>query len=112
MPGGKVEEGESPHGALIREIQEELAVTIVLGEEIEAPAGTVWPLGKGLIMRVWLASCEGGTPVPTGSHDDLRWLSPGDWPSVPWLDGDRPILQWLMDGGRFTGSERTSRPLA
>jgi 8-oxo-dGTP diphosphatase len=104
FPGGKVEEGESPTDALIREVQEELAVDIVLGPEIVSPAETGWPLGDGLTMRVWLASCEGATPEPTGSHDELRWLAPDDWHSVQWLDGDRPILQSLADSGMFAAS--------
>ena len=34
FPGGKVEPGETPHQALVRELEEELAVTGVTGEEI------------------------------------------------------------------------------
>ncbi|WP_432767115.1 (deoxy)nucleoside triphosphate pyrophosphohydrolase [Ruminococcus bromii] len=35
FPGGKVEPGETPHQALVREIQEELAVKIEVGELID-----------------------------------------------------------------------------
>ena len=100
FPGGKVEPGERPEDALAREIHEELRVRIILGDEIGHADGA-WPLDTRLVMRVWLATAQAGAPTLSGSHDELRWLNPGTWHSVNWLDGDRPILQELEDQNRF-----------
>jgi 8-oxo-dGTP diphosphatase len=101
LPGGKVEAGESPTGALHRELREELGVAVLLGEEVAADGPRAWPLSDRYEMRVWLATVTAGTPAPLTSHDRLRWLEPGAWDDVDWLDGDRPVLEALRRGGRF-----------
>jgi 8-oxo-dGTP diphosphatase len=52
FPGGRIEEGETPQEALTREIQEELAVNISVGELIWLPRKksdqSMWPISAGL----------------------------------------------------------------
>ena len=91
FPGGKVEQAESPEAALVREVQEELEVTLMLGEEI-APSGRDWPISDRLTLRIYLAEIFVGTPTTGTSHDELRWLSADDLDSVDWLDADREAL--------------------
>ncbi|WP_337062054.1 (deoxy)nucleoside triphosphate pyrophosphohydrolase [Kineococcus sp. G2] len=95
LPGGKVEPGEEPVAALHRELREELGVDVELGAEVPGPAGGAWPLGGDLVMRVWWARVLRGGPAPLQDHDELRWLSPGEWSSVDWLPGDVPLVQRL-----------------
>ena len=90
FPGGKVEEGESPDAALIREVQEELDVTLMLGEEL-APSGKDWPISDSLTLRIFLAEIFVGTPTPGESHDLLRWLSADELESAS--TGSRPIAK-------------------
>lgn len=91
FPGGKVEDGEAPDVALIREVQEELDVTLMLGDEL-TPAGRDWPISERLKLRIFLAEIFVGTLKPGESHDELRWLTADDLDSVDWLDADREAL--------------------
>jgi len=94
FPGGKVEQGESAEDALVREVQEELDVTLMLGEEL-APSGRDWPISDRLTLRIFMAEIFVGTPTPGESHDEVRWLSADDLYSVDWLDADREAV-WIV----------------
>ena len=90
FPGGKVEPGESAEVALLREVQEELNVTIILGQEL-AP-GETWPISDELELRLFWAEIFVGTPTTGDSHDELRWLYAEDLWSVNWQDADLAAL--------------------
>jgi len=93
LPGGKVDPGEEPLVALHREIREELGVQVALGPEVVGPVDGAWRLSDTYVMRLWLAEIADGVPRPLVEHDELRWLPPGQWRSVPWLDADVPIVE-------------------
>lgn len=95
FPGGKVEPGEDAVTALHRELLEELGVRARLGDELVAPDPAGWRLSDRYVMRLWTAQVVAGVPEPLVEHDELRWLGPGEWLSVPWLDADVPIVRAL-----------------
>jgi 8-oxo-dGTP diphosphatase len=95
LPGGKVEPGEEPQQALHRELEEELGVRVVLGEEIIGPEDG-WRLPPRYRMRVWLAQVIEGEPAPIEDHDALRWLGPGHWLDVGWLPANLPIVHAVL----------------
>lgn len=98
FPGGKVDDGEAPEAALRRELAEELGVAVVLGREVVGPDDGAWRLSAQYVMRLWLATLDGDAPpAPLVEHDELRWLGPGEWLSVPWLDADVRIVEALAD---------------
>ena len=72
LPGGHVEAGETPRGALARELEEELS--ILIGEPGPEVASVV---EAGLAMRIWLVEQWTGNPVNVSpeEHDDLGWFS-------------------------------------
>jgi 8-oxo-dGTP diphosphatase len=94
FPGGKVEDGELPEAALRREIREELAVGVQLGDELVGPDAGCWPISDRLTMRLWFAALE-GEPRPDVAHDQVRWLGASQLDDVAWLPADVAVTQVL-----------------
>ncbi|MFI1162596.1 (deoxy)nucleoside triphosphate pyrophosphohydrolase [Streptomyces sp. NPDC020801] len=101
LPGGKVEPGELPEAALVRELREELGVDAEAVERI--PGG--WPLRPPYELQVWTARLRPGSaePKPLQDHDELRWLTPAGIWDVPWLDQDVPAVRETV--ARLGGGE-------
>lgn len=95
FPGGKAEAGETAQVALVREIQEELLVTVAVEQRLDPPNGGRWPISESLEMELWWCTAI-GEPRPGDSHDQLLWLKADELDTIDWLDADRdalPIIQ-------------------
>lgn len=92
FPGGKVEAGESPEQALVREIAEELHVAILVTGWLAETS----PIGTDYVLTIALAELVGGEPVPC-EHDEIRWLFADQLGDVDWLEPDRPFLAELRE---------------
>jgi 8-oxo-dGTP diphosphatase len=92
FPGGKVERGESPEEALVREVLEEL------GCDVEVTGWLTNAVAIGTTHRLTVATGRivHGEPEPT-EHDELRWLRAEELTQVDWLDADRPFLPELAE---------------
>lgn len=91
FPGGKVEPGESPEVALVREIREELGCAVRVTGWLPGEV----PIGERHVLTVALAVLtEGADPDPR-EHDEIRWLTAAELDDVDWLEPDRPFLPHL-----------------
>jgi 8-oxo-dGTP diphosphatase len=92
FPGGKVEPGERPDDALVREIREELGC----GIRVTGSLAGQQPITKTHTLRVLLAELVDSDPVPH-EHDALRWLGRDELEDVAWLRADQPFLDQLRE---------------
>ncbi len=94
FPGGKIEPGETPQEALVREIQEELAAEIRVGglidtveydyPEFHLSMGCYWAeiVSGDLILR---------------EHEAAKWLTAEELDDVDWLPADEGLIEPLKD---------------
>ena len=96
FPGGKVEPGERPEQALIRELKEELDIDVK--ESCLAPfvfASHAYD-SFHLLMPLYLCRRWEGV-VAAREHDALAWVKPNKLSDYPMPPADEPLVAWLRD---------------
>lgn len=93
FPGGKVESGESPEAALIRELREELDVDVEILRHLTA---VIWDYGRGPIRLIpFVCQITHGEPKAL-DHAEVRWVTSASLHELDWAEADGPILaEWL-----------------
>ena len=87
--GGKVESGETKVQALIRECQEELAVTLSVGD-VFMDVGHEYPDIK-VHLTIFNATIAEGTPQKL-EHNDIKWITPSEIPNYNFCPADKEIF--------------------
>ncbi|MGP1437311.1 MAG: (deoxy)nucleoside triphosphate pyrophosphohydrolase [Phocaeicola sp.] len=89
FPGGKIEEGETPQEALVREIKEELEAEIEVGQLIDTIEYD-YP-NFHLSMDCFWAAIKSGQLV-LKEAEAAKWLSKQELNSVEWLPADITLI--------------------
>lgn len=94
FPGGKVEDGETPEDAIVREIHEELEATIAVDSfvcqvEYDYPA-------FHLSMKCYLCNVASGH-LKLLEHSDAKWLDADNLDSVDWLPADIEVVNAIKE---------------
>ena len=96
LPGGKVDPGETPDLAAVREVSEELGCRVEVTGPLEGRA----VLRDDLALVAVTARLVAGDPVPR-EHGAVRWLRADQLDEVDWVEADRvflPALRRLLAG--------------
>lgn len=89
FPGGKIEAGESPHEALVREIREELDAEIQVGKLLET---VEWDYPDfHLTMHCFICSLISES-MHLNEHEAAAWLTRETLHSVKWLPADEGLV--------------------
>ena len=92
FPGGKLHEGESAYDGLVRELGEELGVTVHAAERLiryahAYPDRTVW-------LDLWIVSAWSGEPQSLDGQA-FKWVAPGRLHEEDILEADQPMIEAL-----------------
>lgn len=92
--GGKVEPGETKVQALIRECQEELAITLSVGD-VFMEVSHVYP-DLFVHLTLFHATIAEGVPQML-EHNDIQWITPAEIPNYDFCPADEEILKKIME---------------
>jgi len=113
FPGGKVQNGESPEAALIRELREELSVDATVGAEIYRTRHKYPEMPSAVELIFFTATIESGQ-IDSRIFEATAWAAPQKLPEMDFLDADRELISKLATGdipiSRVTDAKRRASP--
>lgn len=96
FPGGKLEQGETPEQALIRELSEELSITVK--QDCLSPLTFASHTYEKFHLLMPLYICRRYQGIPRGAEGQkLKWVKAADLNQYPMPDADKPLVPILKD---------------
>jgi 8-oxo-dGTP diphosphatase len=95
FPGGKVEPGELPQEALVRELREELGVEAVIGRELFRTRHQYREFGQTLELIFFQANVDRSAPLQNLVFEGFEWADPGALPGYDFLQADEEFVALL-----------------
>jgi 8-oxo-dGTP diphosphatase len=99
FPGGKIEEGEQPRDALRRELEEELGIQAVIGDEM-VRIRHVYKNGRAVELRFFMVEAFQGE-IENRIFSDVRWVGRKDLPEYDFLEADAGLVKDIAAGKIF-----------
>ena len=93
FPGGKMEPGETPQQALVRELKEELAIDVSVGDFL-CTVEHDYPEFH-LTMHCYFCAITGGKSPELLEHEAAQWLGRDELDTVNWLPADVKVVAAL-----------------
>ena len=96
FPGGKIEDGEQPRDALRRELEEELGIEAVIGDEV-ARIIHEYPNGGSVELRFFAVQSY-RAEIENRIFREIRWTERSDLPKLDFLEADQELVRDLAAG--------------
>ncbi len=96
FPGGKIEEGEQPRDALRRELDEELGIAAVIGNEV-VRIQHKYPGGNSVELRFFDVR-EFAGELENRIFREIVWADPKTLPAYDFLEADLTLVRDLASG--------------
>jgi 8-oxo-dGTP diphosphatase len=96
FPGGKIEDGEQPRDALRRELEEELGIEAVIGDEV-ARIIHEYPNGGSVELRFFAVQSY-RAEIENRIFREIRWTERSDLPKLDFLEADQKLVRDLAAG--------------
>lgn len=94
FPGGKVEAGEDPRAALVRELREELGIEVNVGEAVDVTFHRYDDAGKAVLLLFFEATRVPGSSEPRALDvAAFRWVARADLGALTFPPADGPIVR-------------------